>query len=152
MTAATPSLPTDAIAHFMTPSVHTVGHDRSVHEAFELMRKHRIHHLPVLHGGQLVGLVSHRDLTLMEGLEDVDLHTLEVAEAMSTEVFSVTEDVPVGQVSQRMADSRFGSAVIQRGNAIVGIFTTTDALRALNLLLTHPAIARELPAALRRTP
>lgn len=141
-----------AIANFMTPAVHTIGHDRTVDEAYELMRKHRIHHLPVLDGGKLVGLVSHRDLALVEGLDDLDTSTVRVEEAMSADVFSVADDAPVGEVAHRMAHERFGSAIVQRGKEIVGIFTTTDALRALDFLLSSPGVLQALPAAMQPAP
>lgn len=141
-----------AIANFMTAAVHSIGHDRTVDEAYELMRKHRIHHLPVLDGGKLVGLVSHRDLALVDGLENLDTSEIAVEDAMSADVFSVPEDAPVGEVAHRMANERFGSAIVQRGGQIVGIFTTTDALRALDFLLSSPGVLQALPAAMRPAP
>lgn len=139
----------DSIANFMTPSLHTIGHDRSVDAAYEMMRKFRIHHLPVLDGGKLVGIVSQRDLALVDGLEGVDSSSLAVEELMSADVFTVAEDAPLADVSRRMAREHFGSAIVQRGLEIVGIFTTTDALRALDFLLSSPDIKQALPRALR---
>ena len=139
----------ESIASFMTPSLHTIGHDRSVEAASEMMRKFRIHHLPVLDGGKLVGIVSQRDLSLVDGLDDVDAASCVVADLMSADVFTVAEDAPLADVARRMAREHFGSAIVQRGRDIVGIFTTTDALRALDFLLSSPDIKQVLPRALR---
>ncbi|MBL4637348.1 MAG: CBS domain-containing protein, partial [Kofleriaceae bacterium] len=57
----------------MTKSPHTVGQEQSLSRAHEIMRKYTIRHLPVLHGGHLVGVVSLQDLDLTESLKDVDV-------------------------------------------------------------------------------
>ncbi len=46
----------------MTTSVITIGPDREVYEAAQLMIDHKIGALPVLEGGRLVGIVTETDL------------------------------------------------------------------------------------------
>ena len=50
------------IKDVMTPRMVTVTKDTSVEECIGLMKQHGIRHLPVLENGQLVGLVSMRDV------------------------------------------------------------------------------------------
>lgn len=50
------------IADVMTPRMVTVTRDTSVDQCIGLMKQHGIRHLPVLENGQLVGLVSMRDV------------------------------------------------------------------------------------------
>lgn len=119
------------IQHFMTRSPHTIGHDQSLTAAHKLMREHDIRHLPVLDGGQLVGLLSQRDLHLIESLDDVDPDQVSVSEAMSSDVFSVGPGASVRQVAIEMANRKLGSAVVMDENAVVGVFTTIDALDVL---------------------
>jgi acetoin utilization protein AcuB len=47
----------------------------------------------------------------------------------------VRPDTPVDEVAREMADRRYGCAVVIEGGKVVGVFTTTDALRALSELL-----------------
>ncbi|MBN1206811.1 MAG: CBS domain-containing protein [Myxococcaceae bacterium] len=120
----------------MTRSVHTIGTRSPLTEAHRMMNDHAIRHLPVLEGGRLVGMVSQRDLHLVETLRDVDPKTVTVEEAMSQDAYTVAPEAPLAEVAREMARHKYGSAVIIRGSAVLGIFTTTDALRALDTLLT----------------
>jgi len=53
----------------MTRNVYTVTTDTSMEECIALMSRHHIRHLPVVENGQLVGLVSIRDI-MQAALED----------------------------------------------------------------------------------
>jgi CBS domain-containing protein len=46
----------------MTAKPITVGEDTPLHEVVDLMERHRIKRLPVLHGGRVVGIVSRANL------------------------------------------------------------------------------------------
>ena len=103
--------------------------------ARHVMQEHHVRHLPVLDGGRVVGLVSERDLLLVETLLGVNPTDVPVEEAMAQEVFTVDPDAPVGEVVEQMITHKFGSAVVCRDDRVVGVFTTIDALRALHELL-----------------
>lgn len=119
------------VAEFMTKSPHTIGDDQPVARAHEIMRDHKIRHLPVLHGGKLVGVISLGDLHLIETLGDSDPEKIAVEEAMTPDPYVVQPDADLREVAAEMADHKYGTAIVAKGTKIVGIFTTTDALRAL---------------------
>jgi len=120
-----------SIDHFMTPYPHSIGRDQPLSAAHQLMRSLRVRHLPVLDGGRLVGILSQRDLFFVETLRDVDPAKVRVDEAMSTDVYVVAPEKPLGEVASVMVEHKYGCAVVARGQQIQGIFTTTDALRVL---------------------
>jgi acetoin utilization protein AcuB len=127
-----------AIPHvdkYMTPSPHSVGQEQSLAQAHHLMRGHHIRHLPVLHGGKLVGVLSDRDLHLIETLRDVDPEKVTVEEAMSPLVYAVSPRAPLDEVVREMANHKYGCAVVEDGGKLVGVFTTIDAMRAFADLL-----------------
>jgi acetoin utilization protein AcuB len=124
------------VADYMTKSPAQIGSEQPLRLAHELMRKKRIRHLPVLHGGRLVGIVSLRDLHLVETLQGVDPNEVLIEEAMSPEVYCVAGDAPLQSVVREMAKRKLGSAIVTRGNKVVGVFTTIDALRALDQALS----------------
>jgi acetoin utilization protein AcuB len=95
------------------------------------MREFRLRHLPVLDGGKLVGIVSQRDLFFVETLRDVDPANVPVEDAMTAEVYVVPPERALGEVAAKMVERKYGCAVVVRGEHVVGIFTTTDALRVL---------------------
>ena len=100
-----------------------------------LLREHKIRHLPVLRGGQLIGMLTERDLALIAALKDVDPHKIAVEDAMSTSVFAVSPDAPLDEVVSEMASKKFGSAVVLQNEKVVGILTTVDVCAALAQLL-----------------
>jgi acetoin utilization protein AcuB len=95
------------------------------------MRSRRIRHLPVLRGGQLVGILSQRDIHLIAGLPAVDLAEVPVEDAMTSDVYSVTPDTPVAEVAAAMAEHKYGAALVVEGKHVAGVFTTVDALQVL---------------------
>ncbi|MEX1363204.1 MAG: CBS domain-containing protein [Nannocystaceae bacterium] len=119
------------IRDFMTPSVHTISMESTLPEARALMEKLGIRHLPVLDGSKLVGLLSDRDLARMEGFPMIDFNLVAVPDAMSDEPYVVAPETPALEVFRTMRDNRYGSAIVSDGKAIIGVFTTTDALRVL---------------------
>jgi len=119
------------IAEYMTPVPHTVGSEQTITFAQKLMEKHGIRHLPVLHGGELYGIVSDRDLGLIAGLNEVNPDKTTVEEAMTQEAYTVSKDTPLFSVLDAMLEHKYGSAIIVEGIKIIGIFTTHDALQLL---------------------
>ena len=129
------SKPIPPLKKFMTTTPHSIGKDQTLERAHEMMRTHHIRHLPVLEGGKLVGMVSERDLHLVETLRDVNPREVVVEEAMSNHVYAVDPDASLDVVAETMAEHKYGSAVVIQNGKVVGIFTTNDACRALAELL-----------------
>jgi acetoin utilization protein AcuB len=123
------------IREFMAASPHTIGVDQSLEVARTLMRRFRIRHLPVLHGGQLVGLLTDRDVELIGGLPGVDPLALTVGEAMSVDPYAISPDTSLEWIAADMAERRRDCAVIVERGHVVGVFTLVDALRAFASLL-----------------
>lgn len=120
-----------AIDRYMTPSPHVVHSAASCASARSLMRELGARHLPVLEDGKLVGILSDHDLLFLETLTDADPSRIPVRSAMQTDVYGVGRDTPLDEVAATMANHKYGSAVVWSGAAVVGIFTTVDAMRAL---------------------
>ena len=118
------------VENFMTPAPHTVGAEQTLQYADRKMHEHQIRHLPVLQGGELVGLVSLRDIRLVEGI-DRDLEKVTVDEACSSDPVMVEKGTSLSDVSRQMVESKIGSVLVMDGNKLIGIFTWIDALRAL---------------------
>jgi acetoin utilization protein AcuB len=135
------SKPIPLIQKFMTTTPHSVGVEQTLATAHTMMSEHRIRHLPVLHGGKLLGMLTERDLRLVESLAGVDPAKVKVEDAMSTVVYSVSPEAPLDEVVTTMAEHKYGSAVVMQNQKVVGIFTTVDACRALAELL-HTRLAK----------
>jgi acetoin utilization protein AcuB len=123
------------IRGYMSPCPHSIGKEQMLSTAHAMMRKWQIRHLPVLGGGKVVGLLSLRDLHLVETLKDVDPTKVAVEDAMTPDPYMVSPDAELRTVAVEMAARKIGSALVMKGSKILGIFTTVDALRALFELL-----------------
>lgn len=122
-------LPT--IDRYMTTTPRTISPRDPLTRAHDIMRAHRIRHLPVILSGRLVGVVTMTDLHLMETLPGVDPGQVPVEDAMSEHVVTVEPDAPLYEVAEEMLEKRVGSVMVLEHGRLVGIFTTADALRAL---------------------
>jgi acetoin utilization protein AcuB len=77
--------PIPTIQKYMTTVPHSVGDEQTLAHASSLMKEHGIRHLPVLRGGKLLGILTDRDLKLIESLGGAESRVLAVAEAMTEE-------------------------------------------------------------------
>ncbi len=133
--------PIPQIQKHMTTSPHSIGVEQTLARAHHFMSEHGIRHLPVLNGGKLVGMLSDRDLHLVEAMAGVDPEKVLVSEAMSSTVYAVTPEQPLDEVVSTMAEHKYGSAVVMQNEKVVGIFTTVDVCRTLAELL-HTRLAK----------
>lgn len=122
---------TSTAADYMTRLPATVGTDQPMSVARRFMHEHHCRHLPVLSQGRVVGVVSERDLDLIETLSDVDPNEVSVEEAMTAEPYCAGPDTPLAEIAARMAKHKLGSCVIVEGKRVLGILTTVDICRAL---------------------
>lgn len=117
------------IADLMTRQPWTVQLDDSIAVARRMLVEREIHHLPVLDGGDVVGMVTERDIALAADR----LGT--VADVLAS-VVCVSPDEPVEEVLDRMTERRLDSVVVANDDGKVeGIFTVSDAVRALRDVL-----------------
>lgn len=118
------------VSRYMSAKPYAVSPRDKLSSARRIMTTRGIHHLPVLDHDELVGVISDRDLFPVH-----PLHDTVVADTMSEQVLTVPTDMPIDQVIELMEDRHCGSVVVVGKDGLEGIFTTTDALRALSDVL-----------------
>ena len=126
-----------AIKNVMTPFPYSIDIEASVERAVQLMREHKVRHLPVTENGAVKGMVSDRDIKLMLGPDFAypKADELRVRHAMVRDSYIVDLSTPLPIVLSHMAEHRLGSVVITREGKLVGVFTSNDACRVLADLL-----------------
>jgi len=127
--------PIPTVQKYMTTSPHTIDADQTLARAHAVLREHKIRHLPVLRDGNLVGMITQRDMALAEALISADSSLVLVEDAMSREAYSVSPDAPLDEVVSELAAHKYGSAVIIQNGKVVGILTLVDVCTAFAELL-----------------
>lgn len=118
------------IGSYMVTSPYTVEPGVGLKTADIMMRGKEIRHLPVVKKDKLVGIVSERDLRAAMALPLAD--QLTIGDIMETNVHVATLNTSLAKVAQEMASKKLGSTlIVNDDDEVIGIFTTTDALRIL---------------------
>jgi acetoin utilization protein AcuB len=126
----------------MTPNPVTVSAHARVAEAWDLMRELDVRHVPVVDAGELVGMVSDRDvayldmdrLLLAEGAAGLQRQlATPVVNVMSSDVIVVEPETGLSDVIGLMLEHKIGAVpVVSPGTReIVGIVSYVDVLGAV---------------------
>jgi len=105
----------------------------------DIMTLGGVRHMPVVQRGELVGVVSERDLlrASLSSLNELGqaqrrafLQGVEIRRVMSSPVIVVSPEVTVEQAAQVLAERKIGCLpVVDSEGALVGLVTETDVLR-----------------------
>ena len=127
------------VSELMAADPVTVSPDTPVFEARQRMLQERIRHLPVTERGQLVGIVTDRDIRLNLPSQATSLSVWEVnyllarltvEKVMTRTVITVGPDRDAGDAARLMLEHRIGGLPVMDAGRVVGILTETDIVRA----------------------
>ena len=90
----------------MTRSVETIAPDASLKDAARKMDSEDIGFLPVLKEGELIGVITDRDITVRAVSRGFDPEQTTVDETITNEVVSLTENSEIEDASDLMEDNR----------------------------------------------
>lgn len=121
-----------SLAATMTPFPYSIDASASLAEATRMIAEHDFHHLPVTDDGELVGVISQRDILVAETLAPGELS---VADIKASDPYVVDLKTPLLEVVRHMAERSFEAALVTRQDKLVGIVTTTDLARILAQVL-----------------
>lgn len=136
--AERPRAPLTAADAMSEPAV-AVGPGDSLLEAARLMVDHQVRHLPVVEDGEVIGMLSDRDIRTVAGdpvrfadsREDAGTRMASVRDAMATTVVTVRGDRPLAEVANELVDERFGALPVVDGDGrLLGVISYVDVLRA----------------------
>ena len=122
----------------------TVQPDLPISEALDLMKREKIRHIPVIQKGVMVGIVTRNDLLNASPSKATSLSIWEinyllnkitVADVMTKNVISTSEDTPVEEAARIMTDNQISCLPILRGEELIGIITETDLFKLFLELL-----------------
>ncbi|WP_128904006.1 CBS domain-containing protein [Halorubrum amylolyticum] len=132
------------VADVMTrrEDLHTVTEDTSVADLMSRMFEERHTGYPVLHGDDLVGMVTLEDA---RSVREVERDAYRVADVMETEVVGVGPETDAMTALQTMQEHGVGRLpVVDRSGELVGLISRSDLMTAFNVIQTGgtPSVIR----------
>jgi len=116
----------------MSKNVVSTGPQAFLSEAYQVMKRHEISHLPVLDDlGKLIGVLSLGDVLLHSTLVDQQISVDEktVFEVMSKPLVTCSPETTIADIAATMIACKIQCVpVINKGHTLVGIVTSTDLL------------------------
>lgn len=113
----------------MTPFPYTIESDTALDQARAMMLEHGVHHLPVTRLGDLIGVVSQREVSI--ALAVVEGRMTRVEDVAICPAHVVDAHADLRKVVEHMAANHIGCTLVTREAKLVGILTGTDVCRAL---------------------
>jgi CBS domain-containing protein len=95
------------------------------------MREQHCHHVPIMDGSHLYGILSRQDLHELALREDEPQGELVAGDVCTRDVLTFGPMEPIVEVARAMLDRHVSSALVVDSGVLVGIFTSTDALRLI---------------------
>ena len=121
------------IGKLMVKNVITLETDASAYDAVKLMNKNRIGCLVVVYNGEIVGILTERDLLerVLEKCKNPE--ETKVSEIMTRQVIVGKPDMELVEATRLMFENKVKKLPIAEGNRLVGLVTLTDIARATSV-------------------
>lgn len=133
----------EPVSTIMTTGLITVHHGDPISKARQLLRDHGIHHIPVVDGHKLVGILSLSDILRVsfgdafgtdERTVDATLdHTMTIEQLMNKEPRVLLKTASVRDAAEVLVKGKFHSVPIVDldHETLVGMVTSTDLIQYL---------------------
>jgi CBS domain-containing protein len=131
----------EPISKIMSTDLITVHHGDPISKVRQLASMHGVHHIPVVTGDQLVGIISWSDIlrvsfgdTFQADQRTVDAtldHTFTIEQVMKKNPVSLQETSTVRDAAEILAGGEFHAVPVVNGGKLVGIVSTTDLIKYL---------------------
>jgi CBS domain-containing protein len=115
------------VSEVMTRGVEVIRPDDTLKSAAQLMDELNVGALPVCERGDLIGMITDRDITVRAVADGMDPNRAQVSEVMTAQAYSCTEEQTTDEVMTQMGDLQVRRLpVVDREGHIVGIVSLGD--------------------------
>lgn len=129
----------EKVSAIMSSSVFTVDARNDIQDVCRLFDRNGIHHVPVVSGDKLVGIISKSDIDKIsfvtdyaEGSAATQVYTaLTIDQVMTKDVTTVQADDEIRVAAEKLATGDFHAVPVLDGDQVVGILTSTDLIKFL---------------------
>jgi len=135
---------TSKIKDIMTSHPTMVAPGEMVSEAAKRMKAVKCGCLPVGSDGDVVGMITDRDITLRVVADGLEPKQTRVSDVMTKGVFTIDEDQDVDAAAQEMQSHQVARLIVTHRKKITGILTMAELLRDAAATAHSPKVLREL--------
>ena len=118
------------VREIMSNRVLSLRHNDTVSQAAQMLSNHNVGSLPVVTDGELVGIITDRDIVLRCVAGRSDATQMRVGEIMSTRVVTVSPEDSVKRAMDVMAAHQVRRLPVTEGRRVVGMLSLADIARA----------------------
>jgi CBS domain-containing protein len=131
------------VREIMSTDIEVVDRNDNLLTVEERMATKQLRHLPVLEQGEIVGIVTQRDLfkaTMSSAMgygekaQKAYLQSVRVKEIMTYPVITISPEAAVATAADMIITKGIGCLPVVDGTQLVGMITKTDLLRCLRTL------------------
>lgn len=132
----------ESIRNILTSSVKTASTKNKISEVKNMMQDNNIHHVPVVSGKKLIGMISRTDIlrtsysdlfVSQDPASDAQLDSVaKVEDIMTRDIKTLTVNDSIREAAQILLSAHFNSIpVIDENEDLAGIVTSKDMIRYL---------------------
>jgi predicted transcriptional regulator len=132
----------EPVSNIMSNNITAVQDGQSLSEVRHKMVDSNIHHIPVLSGKKLVGMVSFTDMmklnVVINGADDRTIDTLidqqfNIGDVMRTQLTTLDARDTIRQAAEILSENNFHAVPVTNGSSeLQGIVTSSDLIRYLS--------------------
>lgn len=132
----------EPVSNIMSSKITAVQEGQPLSEVRHKMIDSNIHHVPVLSGKNLVGMVSFTDMMKLNVvINGADNHTIDaiidqqftISDIMSTELTTLNDRDTIRQAAEVLSGNNFHAVPVTNSSSeLQGIVTSSDLIRYLN--------------------
>ncbi|KAA3662567.1 MAG: CBS domain-containing protein [Chloroflexi bacterium] len=137
-----------SVKELMTPNPITVSPDTPLSQVMQLMQKDGFRQVPVVEDGELVGIITDRDVRLAVKLspdqqeheeQKKKLALLLTKDFMTPGPVTVPVSLPAYRAAEMLRLYKFGALIVVENDEIVGIISVTDFLKSFTMQHQRPS-------------
>lgn len=129
------------VSAIMTKDLITINHTDDLITAENLFKEHKIRHIPVVSGQEIIGMLSYTDLLRVSYADAIDeeesdvetvvFNMFTIGQVMAKNLVKVSPDTTIKEVAEILSEKEFHAIPVVENDELVGIVTTTDLIHYL---------------------
>ena len=120
----------EPVSLIMTRDVITAGQDDSLAVARNIFLKNKVHHLPIVNGSRLVGILTTYDLFRLNGShKEQSYEDMTIKDVMTKHVATLEPDDKIGSAAELFLENLFHAVPIVKDGDLQGIVTSFDVIK-----------------------